>query len=268
MKDNVITREDFEFRKRINLPYEGFVEGLGYVAPKPVTVQVSKNPYYNLYSVENSIAYIIIPLSDEAIPAFRGKRMPKVVEEQKHPQEAEADKTESKVVTVAASGETFADKQAQIREAMKWKLNGDQMRGQIFVQNMIYETMPRLNFLASTGIGAIDLGAGFHHIGQAFSSTTSKIGTAFKGGNVLSVSIGITLDGFALDANRISLSKFYSNSLISLIAFGLGKLSAPIGLVLSVGYFGVDNYYQGGWEGYGRDMARRHQIAPYAEPKY
>lgn len=67
-KDNVISKEEFFALQDRNIPYEGYVEGLGYVLPEAVVIGRQRNPHHRMFSIHKNVLYAIVP---DAIPNTR-----------------------------------------------------------------------------------------------------------------------------------------------------------------------------------------------------
>ena len=66
-KENIISQEMFWVMVDNNIPYEGFVVGLGYVSPEVVVVEASQNKYYKIISTHDNLSYNLITFPNDGL---------------------------------------------------------------------------------------------------------------------------------------------------------------------------------------------------------
>ncbi|WP_165022347.1 hypothetical protein [Dysgonomonas sp. ZJ279] len=154
-------------------------------------------------------------------------------------------------------------------------------------RNMLMSSvLPSLNMIGGVGVSIAKMttlaGQGKYITSKGLVreiSTLSKLtkhaqpyaqtGRFIRYGGYFSLFAGGYLDYVAYDNNEISGAKVAANSGVTVAGLVIGALvSGWVALTLSVGYFGIDQYYPGGWEGYGKDEMERNRTRPYAGPKY
>lgn len=97
----------------------------------------------------------------------------------------------------------------------------------------------------------------------------AQAGKLISQASYVGIGLGVFFDSVSYSKDEISGEKLVVNTGITGLGVALGYLMGSlVALPLTVGYFGVDQYYPGGWEGYGKDEMERNRTRPYAGPKY